>query len=268
MHAIWQICQFELTRLFLTKRGGILLVAFAVIWLIIFKYPILEAAKIVNNPSFGENLSGFSKTLNLQHLLDWNYSELAIYWIFAVFAFPISAILMSSDQLASDTNRGTLRFILLRCSRNQLLFGRFLGQLLILTSLIMTTLTTAFIMGIIREPSLVSGAIADYIFVAFHLLLIGLPFIAVTSLLNIVLKSSKLSVVMIIIIAPIFHAIISYLSSLAGPIEHLLLLLPGIQLVDMLQMPSYELSVVLMTPIIQTVIYLLLAQQILSRRAL
>ncbi len=268
MHSVWQICQFELTRLFLTKRGGILLLAFAIIWFMIFKYPILEASNILSNSSFGENVSAFSQQLNLQHLIEWNYGELAIYWLFAVFAFPISAVLMSSDQIASDANRGTLRFILLRSSRNQLLFGRFLGQLLILISLISMTLLTAFIMGITRDSSLAVGALDDAFFVGLNLLVISMPFIAVTSLLNIVLKSSKLSIVMIIIVLPIFHGLISYLSYFHQSLEHLLLILPGIQLIDSVQMPHIELSATTMVPLIQTVIYLTAAQFLLARRAL
>jgi len=268
MQAIWHICQFELTRLFLTKRGGILLLAFAIIWLIILRYPVLSAANILNGASFGDNISAFSQSMNLQHLIDWNYGELAIYWLFAVFAFPITAVLMSSDQLASDANRGTLRFILLRCSRNQLLLGRFLGQLLILASLITMTLLAAFMMGFYRDSSLVMSAMDELFFVGLNLFIIGMPYIAVTSLLNIVLKSSKLSIVMIIIVVPIFHSIVSYLSTIIAPLEILLLALPGIGLFDAAQMPAFEISQTTIVPVLQTIGYLAAAQFLLTRRAL
>lgn len=268
MHSIWQICQFELIRLFLTKRGGILLLAFAIIWYLIFKYPILHSANILSNPSFGENITAFSQQLNLQHLIGWQYGELAMYWLFAVFAFPISAVLMSSDQLASDATRGTLRFILLRSSRNQVLFGRFLGQILILASLVTLTLTAAFMMGLYRDSSLALQAFDELLFVGFNLILISLPFIALTSLFNIILKSSKLSVVMVIIAIPIFHAVISYLSLFYSIFEPLLFVLPGIQLTDAVQMPNLELSKTTVLPLVQTVGYLAIAQLSFARRAL
>lgn len=268
MHSVWHICQFELTRLFLTKRGAILLLAFAIIWAMVFKYPVLEAASLISNQNFSENISAFSETLNLGHLVSWSYAELAVYWLFAVFAFPVTAILMSSDQLASDTNRGTLRFLLLRTSRNQLLIGRFLGQLLILVSLIAMTLFAAFMLGVSRESSLATSALPAFGFVGINLLLIGMPFIAVTSLLNIILKSSKLSIVMIIIVIPIFHSVISYLSSLYDALDWLLYALPGIQLIDALQMPNMELSPTTLIPLVQTIAYLAMAQQLLARRAL
>jgi len=268
MNAIWHICQFELTRLFLTKRGAILLLAFAVIWLIIFRYPVLAAANSLSNNTFGDNLAAFSQSMNLQHLIEWNYGELAIYWLFAVFAFPITAVLMSSDQLASDANRGTLRFILLRCSRHQLLLGRFLGQLFILASLITMTLFAAFAMGMSRDASLATSALDELFFVGINLFIIGMPYIAVTSLLNIILKSSKLSIVMIIIVVPIFHSIVSYLSTIIAPLEILLLALPGIGLIDAAQMPALELSQTTILPVLQTVAYLAAAQFLLTRRAL
>jgi len=268
MQSTWQICQFELTRLFLTKRGGILLTAFAVIWFIIFKYPVFEAVKIVSNPAFGDNVNVFSDQLNLRHLMTWPYSELAIYWLFAVMAFPITAVLMSSDQLASDANRGTLRFLLLRCSRHQLLFGRFFGQLLIVSILIGLTLFAALTMAVVRDGSLLLSTFDQLGFIAINLVILCLPFIALTSLLNIVLKSSKLSIVMIIIIIPIFNGIISYLSLYIAPIDNLLLLLPGIQLIDTLQMPAFDAAAPILTPLLQTVGYLALAQFILTRRAL
>jgi len=268
MHSIWHICQFELTRLFLTKRGGVLLLAFAIIWLFIFKYPVLQASNILSDSSFGDNITAFSQQLNLQHLMEWNYSELAIYWLFAVFAFPITAVLMSSDQLASDANRGTLRFILLRCSRSQLLVGRFLGQLLIVISLITMTLLAAFAMGLYRDPSLAMSAISELIFVGFNLLLIAMLVFSVTSLLNIVMKSSKLSIVMMIIVLPISHSIISYLGTYFSPLDHLLLILPGIGLIDAVQMPQLELSQTTVIPFLQTIAYLAAAQLLLTRRAL
>lgn len=46
---VWQISQFELTRLFATKRGLLALAAFAMVWFMILKYPIGHAVPFLNS---------------------------------------------------------------------------------------------------------------------------------------------------------------------------------------------------------------------------
>ncbi len=267
MRSIWLISQFELTRLFLTKRGAILLAAFAIVWFLILKYPVSYSVSILGNESFGENITVFSSQLNLDYLLKWAYSEVAVYWLFGIFIFPFIAVLMTSDQTASDASRGTIRFLLLRASRNQLLFGRFIGQLLIMTILIGLTMAAALIMGIWREPSNLLSAMPQLILVASNLILVCLPFIALMALFNSWIQSSKLSVVFTIIILPIITGIISYIAGYLNPIEYLLLALPGVQLTDTIQMANFHFSSIII-PLVQTAAYLGLAQTVLARKAL
>ena len=47
-----QIAGFELVRMFLTKRGLIALAAFALVWLVILRYPIGQAVGIISSPDF------------------------------------------------------------------------------------------------------------------------------------------------------------------------------------------------------------------------
>jgi len=265
--SIWLISQFELTRLFLTKRGAILLAAFAIVWFLILKYPISYSVSILGNENFGENITVFSSQLNLDYLLQWAYSEVAVYWLFGIFIFPFIAVLMTSDQTASDASRGTIRFLLLRTSRNQLLFGRFIGQLIIIAILIALTMSAALIMGIIREPSNVFATIPQLALVASNLILVCLPFIALMALFNSLIQSSKLSVVFTIILLPIVNGFITYFSTYFAPLDYLLYALPGVQITDTIQMANFQLSSVI-TPVVQTVVYLGLAQTVLARRAL
>lgn len=267
MRSTWLISQFELTRLFLTKRGAILLAAFAIVWFLILKYPVSYSVSILGNESFGENITVFSSQLNLDYLLQWAYSEVAVYWLFGIFIFPFIAVLMTSDQTASDASRGTIRFLLLRTSRNQLLFGRFIGQLMIMMILIGLTMTAAFFMGIYREPNNLIAAIPQLMLVASNLMLVCLPFIALMALFNSSIQSSKLSVVFTIILLPIMTGIISYISSYISPVEYILFALPGIQLTDTVQMANFKPSSIII-PLVQTAAYLGLAQLVLARKAL
>ncbi|WP_435275288.1 ABC transporter permease subunit [Psychrobium sp. nBUS_13] len=267
MRSVWLISQFELTRLFLTKRGAVLLAAFAIVWFLILKYPVSYSVGILANESFGDNITMFSSQLNLDYLLQWAYSEVAVYWLFAIFIFPFIAVLMTSDQTASDATRGTIRFLLLRTSRNQLLFGRFIGQLIIISILIALTMFAAFAMGVWREPSLALAAIPQLLLVASNLVLVCLPFIALMALFNSWIQSSKLSVVFTIILLPIVTGIISWLSGHISVLEHLLMAIPGVQLTDTVQMASFQYSSITI-PLVQTAAYLGLAQFVLTRKAL
>ncbi len=265
---VWLICQFELIRLFLTKRGMILLAAFAMIWGLILYYPVFEAVKILNNEFFTENITVFSSTLNLQHLMTWPYPELAVYWLLAVFTFPVITIIMTSDQTASDSERGTMRFLLLRCTRNQLLFGRFFGQLFIICFLIATTMLAAILMGVSRDFAALASTFDEVALVFSNLVLACLPFIALMALFNALFKSSKLSIVATIIAIPIIKALLQFAAYYVPVLGELAIVLPGLQLTELAQISSLNLGVLQITALLQTAAYLILAQVVLTRRAL
>ena len=265
--SIWLISQFELTRLFLTKRGMILLAAFAIVWFFIFKVLILESVEMLNDPNTLNIASSFLGQLNLNYLLQWPYSELAAYWLIAIFIFPYITILMTSDQTASDAKRGTIRFLLLRTSRNELLFGRFIGQFIITVSLISLTIIPTLIMGMIREPNNALATVPQLISVYGNLILLCSPFIAFMALLNSAYQSSKISMLLAIILVPLISSIIGGLSNYLSILEFLLYAIPGVQLTDTVQLTNFKLSSIII-PLFQTVAYLTLAQFVLARKSL
>ena len=114
IRSIWLFAQFELTRLFFTKRGLFLVASLAVVWFFILDFLIYESVQLLREPLLRDQISSWFGEVQLDYLLQWPYSELAVYWIISIFVFPFIAILMSSDQIASDINRGTVRFLLLR----------------------------------------------------------------------------------------------------------------------------------------------------------
>jgi len=265
---IWLICQFELVRVALTKRGLMLVIAFAISWLLLLKYPIYQAAAILSNPNYFNDFFLFSQTINLEYLLAWPYPELAIYWLIAAFVFPLTSVLFASDQLASDHNRGTLRFIALRASRNQLLFGRFLAQLIIVFSGIVLTLGATMLMALIRDPSSLLAATNQLVLIGANLFVLCLPFIALMSLFNCIFVSARLSVMATVIVIPLLSSLIS-LAALGSPgLSSLLIILPGQQLTSLVQADAMSSLNSAIVPLAQTVCYLVLAQQIFARRAL
>lgn len=268
LKTIWLISQFELIRLFMTRRGLVLVVAFAIIWFLILKYPVYHAANIISDPDFFANFMVFSQRLNLQYLLSWHYPELAIYWLIAAFSFPLTSVLFASDQTASDNSRGTLRFVSLRASRNHILFGRFFGQIMIMIALILMTVAATWLMAISRDPSSMLAGGDELLFVATNLIVLCLPFIALMALFNCIFRSSRLSIVATIIIIPIVSTVIN-LATIAWPVvENLLMILPGQQLTTAVQTDGIASLATIILPLSQTLGYLLLAQLTLARRAL
>lgn len=264
--SIWLISQFELTRLFLTKRGIILLAAFAIVWFFILKNLVLESVDMFNDPQTLEMVSSFLG-INLNYLSQWPYAELAVYWLISILIFPYITILMTSDQTASDAKRGTMRFLLLRTSRNELLLGRFIGQLIIMFSLIGLTVIPTLVMGMVREPSYVLTTVPQLISVYSVLLLSCLPFIAFMALLNSAYQSSKITILFTVILVPLISSIIGGLSNYLSILDYLRYALPSVQWTDTALLANFELSSIAI-PLFQTALYLVLAQVVLARKSL
>ena len=265
--AIWLISQFELTRLFLTKRGIILLAAFAIVWFFILKVIILKSVNMLEDPSVLNLIASWSGQLNLDYLLQWPYAELAVYWVLSAFIYPFITVLITSDQTASDASRGTIRFLLLRTSRYQLLIGRFTGQVIIMASLIILTIIPSLLMGVFRESNGILISLPQLLLVAGNLLIICLPFIAIMALLNAVHQSSKLSVLFALILLPLLSTIIGAFAGYLTPLEYLLYIFPSVQVTDTLQMANFKISSIII-PLVQTAAYLGLAHFVLARKAL
>jgi len=264
---IWALIKFELIRLFFTKRGMLAVLAFATAWFIILYYPVNSAVSIVSSENFKDMAKQMFGVLGLSELLNWPVSELSLYWLIAIYSFPIFAVIASSDQTCADRTRGTLRFISLRASRNEILFGRFLGQVMIISALILVTLLATMIMAIWRDASLFVPALTKSLYLFKELFIAVLPFIALMAFFNSFLKSAKLTAVITMLffgLGSIFIAILEYQIPAA---THLNYVLPGVQLDDVVGQQGLGLSHYII-PLVQTSAYLALASIFMKRSAL
>lgn len=185
------IAYYELTRLFNTRRGWMALIAFALVWYFIFRYPVYYASSIVTQPDFTDTISQALGMLNADKLLDWPIAELTIYWVISLILYPIFSLFITADQISSDRARGTLRFLVLRSTRFELFIGRYLGQMLILTILVFATVSAASGMAVYREESLLSHVPLNISFILFHLFIVLLPVVAITALTSVVCQSAR-----------------------------------------------------------------------------
>ena len=262
-----QIAGFELVRMFLTKRGLIALAAFALVWLVILRYPIGQAVGIISSPDFEQIARDISGSIGLNKLLDWPEAEFAMYWLIALYSFPVFSLFICSDQTVGDRERGTLRFLSLRSTRFEILFGRFLGQLAVLTCLVgITLIATLAVLGF-REPSLLAGGLGRAVSIFLILIVTFTPFVALMSLINTFASSSRLSIVLAILYFTAGGIIVGLLEWQIPALSVLDYLFPGVQ-IELLAGQNLPLLSALAIPLVQTAVLLAVAQRIFARSSL
>lgn len=262
-----QIAGFELVRMFLTKRGLIALAAFTLVWLVILRYPIGQAVGIISSPDFEQIARDISGSIGLSKLLDWPEAEFAMYWLIALYSFPVFSLFICSDQTVGDRERGTLRFLSLRSTRFEILFGRFLGQLAVLTCLVgITLIATLAVLGF-REPSLLAGGLGRAVSIFLILIVTFTPFVALMSLINTFASSSRLSIVLAILYFTAGGIIVGLLEWQIPALSVLDYLFPGVQ-IELLAGQNLPLLSALAIPLVQTAVLLAVAQRIFARSSL
>jgi len=262
------IANYELTRLFNTKRGWMALAAFSLVWYFILSYPIYYATSIIAQPSLEDTLRQVFGMVGVQSLLSWPVPELAVYWVASLLLYPMFALLITSDQISSDNARGTLRFIVLRSTRLELLIGRYLGQLLILVILVFATLIAASLMALYRDPSLISSLAMTFGFVLFHMCFLLAPVVAVTALTSVMSQSARSATFLAIIgiaLSMISVSIVSYYFPVLNVLDNYLL---GAQIADLATTTGFASLAYIALPVGQTIILFLAAATIFHRKAL
>lgn len=248
---IGKLMQFELARHFLTKKAWLALLAFALVWLMIYRYGVYEAVNILAQPEFEQFILAVFGNLGLQSLLYWPDAEMAVYCLIALLTFPPFIIYLCSDQFVSDRERGTLRFIALRATRLEIVLGRFFGHTLSTAFLIAISLCGALILVALRDISILPQALWHALQFELLLLVNLLPFIALMSLLNTVARSSRMALIYVILLYTLGLLILSILQVKLGVPEVLDYLFPGEPLDQIATLRPPLMSAVLW-PLVQT----------------
>ncbi len=262
------ICQFELKRLFSTRKGLLYLLAFAIVWYFILLYPIRFASDL-----FGQNLnvsqgSNFFEFIGFGSLLNWQIPEFGVYWRFALVMFPLLCITIASDQTCSDRERGTLRFLTLRVSRDSLFFGRFAGVMVIQVLLVLITVLTVLILAIYRDINLLPAAFNSATAIVINLILVLLPFTAMMAALSASVKSARQATVWAILIWSFLAGIISLLSSYLPVLDVLKILIPGYQMSELSELAEWQTLQLAYIPLLQTLVLLAIGRWIMLRQSI
>lgn len=265
---LFLICQFELKRGFATRKGLLSLVTFAVVWYFILLYPLRFAAELLAQENGLKQNFSFLDFIGFGSLQNWPVPEFAVFWHFALIIFPILSITVAADQTCSDRERGTFRFMVLRCSRDSLFFGRFSGAMAIQTLLISATALTTFLLALYRNASLFSLAIPSFLVILVNLILAILPFTAMMAALSAKVKSPRQATIWAILIWTFLAGIINGFASYLPALSLFKVLIPGYQLTGLAQLSGWDTLQLAYIPLFQSVILLFLGRWIMARQAL
>jgi len=262
------ICQFEIKRGFATRKGLLSLVTFTVIWYFILLYPLRFAAELlVQENGLKQNFSFFD-FIGFSSIQHWSIPEFGVFWHFALMIFPMLSITLAADQTCSDRERGTLRFIVVRSSRDWIFFGRFAGVMLIQALLIVATTFSTLALVLTRDATLVASALPDLLALIVNLILIVLPFTAMMAALSAQVKSARQATLWAILIWTFMAGMINGLAYYLPALDFLKFLIPGYQLSGLAQLSGWRTLQLAYIPLLQSLILLALGRWIMTRQAL
>ena len=262
------ISQFELKRAFATRKGILSLVTFAVVWYFILLYPLRFAAELVAQEKGLNQDFGFFDFIGFGSIHRWAIPEIGVFWNFALLIFPMLAVTLTADQTCSDRERGTLRFIVLRSSRDRVFFGRFAGVMVIQALLIGAAAFSTLLLILTRDATLFSVALPDLLDLTVNLILVVLPFTAMMAALSAQVKSARQATLWAILIWTFLAGIISGLAYYLPALAFLKALIPGYQLSDLAQLSGWQTLQLAYIPLLQSLILLALGRWLMARQAL
>lgn len=266
MRNLFIIARFEITRLLLTRRGMLSVVAFALVWFLLLWYAIYPASRFMAQNNQQGSLTGILlQQINLGHLSDWAVPELTVYWLFSLFLLPFFSIMLTADQTASDRARGTLRFLHLRATRNALFFGRFLGQMLVQCLIIAITAITTFALALTRDPAIAGSGLEQLLLVIVNLLIVVMPYTALMAVMSIIAKSARQATLYAIILWIVSMLVISMLHAQLPGLAILDWILPGSQITPLMKLQGWDTLQLMPIPLIQTAVLLLAGWKISNR---
>jgi ABC-type transport system involved in multi-copper enzyme maturation permease subunit len=231
---------FELQRLFATGRGLLLLLVMLIVW-------------------------GW-----IQYIITSQDSPagLGSHWAAGIFLFPIIAVLFSADIMATDIEKGTLKFWRLRASTNELVLGRCLGILASLIIFILLTTLMISIYAVLNDANTLDDTILKLPFVTVILTLISTPFIAAMTMFSLVSKTPQKALILYLV----FYIVVTMVDSIVAwnyPNTHYVrYLLPGYGLSSFSGLSDWPKLSLMLVPFLQSIFYMLCSALIAKRVSL
>jgi ABC-2 family transporter protein len=268
LYQLFLISQFEVKRGFATTKGLLSVVTLAVVWCFILIYPLRFAANLLVQEEDLKQHFSFFEFIGFGSLQQWPVPEFGVFWQLGLLIFPMLSITLAADQTCSDRERGTLRFIVLRSSRDSVFFGRFIGVMTIQSLLIFFTSLSVLVLALYRAPILFPSAFNNLLVVTVNLILAILPFTAMMAALSVKVKSARQATIWAILIWTFLAGIISGFSYYLPALAFFKCLIPGYQLSDLSQLSEWQTLQLSYIPLLQALVLLAIGRWIMSRQAL
>lgn len=259
------IALLELRRVFVTRRGLMMLLAFALVWALLFRYVVFSAADWLGENGGGKLLGAMFNSRLIDALLSWKIAEFPVYWVLALYLFPLATITLAADQTASDRARGTLRLLSLHASRDSIYFGRFAGQLIIQLVLIAATVACTIGLALWRDPAQLAMALQIAGTVLVNLLVVVAPYIAAMAVVSICAGSARQATIWAVILWIVLSLLITWVTHRFPDFVGLRWILPGAQIPSMLGTTSADALGLAPVALLQTAALLLVGRTIMSR---
>ena len=262
------LAQFEVKKMLFNPRGLIALAAFALVWLLILLYPISSASSFLINPDFSGIIEGIFGPDAVSELFKWPVAELAVYWIAALYIFPLFSIFVSADQFATDKSRGTFRFLTLRAGRDSLFFGRFIGHMALQSILLCLTVIATILLAANRDMSLLLPALISGLIVTLNLIIVLLPYTALMAILSLYASSARQATIYAILVWAAMSISIAIINNYLPIISELKWILPGSQISLMINTQGLQTFMYAPVALVQAGILLFLGKVYINRSAL
>ncbi|CAA0103855.1 Uncharacterised protein [BD1-7 clade bacterium] len=243
------LTRLEFTRLFTLKQGWLYLTSFIVFWLLLLRFGILSVSEFVIQ--------------NGQQGFDWVEHVGGTYFVFCLFIFPLLSIFTGANQTCSDKQRGTLRFLALRSSRDSIFFGRFIAQWLISGVLILFSLVSTVVMASVWYGGSFD-ALMQLSLLALQVWIAVLPFLGLMACLSIKMSSSRQATVLGALIWVLASGIIAGVSHYFPALSVLEYLVPGLQFDQLKELEGLSKFNLAYIPLLQTLVFLAIGRWLMK----
>lgn len=267
--SLWIIGQFELIRVFGTARGLLTLFTFAVIWYFMLTNLVMTAANFIEQNASTRMSNMIFNSSGFGQLLAWPIAEFSAYWRIALYLFPVFAVLFAADQTASDRDRGSLRFLTIRCSRNSIFLGRFLGQMVITSLVVLGTLLSTLAVALYSHP-VESWTMSVYcaLLIGINLIAVLMPYTAMMALLSASVRSPILAIILAILLWTIVLWSVTALGEYYPSLDFMTYIIPGIQISDLTQLQPADTLTLVHIPLLQTMVLLIIGRFVMAKGAI
>jgi len=177
-------------------------------------------------------------------------------------------LFFAADQTSSDRSRGTLRFLMLRTSRDSVFFGRFLGQMLIQSILISLSIAATLAMAWWRLGSLSAAALEAALIMVINLVVIIAPFTALMAMCSALVKSSRMAISLAVVGSGVVLGVLGWVAWYLPMVREFMAFVPGAQISQVLSQAGWSTLQSSGLPLAQTAVFLLIGRQIMQGKSL